>query len=233
MTGMGLIEYPAGRPMTGGRGAFGPALGHGPWASPGGNAARAAGFTLMEMLVTLVLISFTTMLMFQMLGSYRIARERVQAQSGVIDRGALFQSWLQDSVRGLYIANGLTFSGDADDFNGTTLNPLYGEAGAPTRIAWRLLGEGDRRWIAYVEDGRERWRRQLLGVKRSRFVYLDTAGKTHDVWPPKLGKEEAGVPTLPAQVAFVRETEDNRQTIVAAVRGPLRPVIRLTPQDEY
>ena len=42
-----------------------------------------AGFTLMEMLVTLVLISFATMLMFQMLGSYRVARERVQAQAGL------------------------------------------------------------------------------------------------------------------------------------------------------
>ena len=46
----------------------------------------------MEMLVTLVLISFATMLMFQMLGSYRIARERVGAQAagiiGVMNRMA-------------------------------------------------------------------------------------------------------------------------------------------------
>ena len=58
----------------------------------------------MEMLVTLVLISFATMLMFQMLGSYRVARERVQAQAGLIDRQALFQAWFRDSVHGLYAA---------------------------------------------------------------------------------------------------------------------------------
>ena len=223
MTGMELVEQVAGRHPSGGRDG-GPLA----FARPVGTA----GFTLMEMLVTLVLISFATMLMFQMLGSYRVARERVQAQSGVIDRRALFQSWMQDSVRGLYITNGLTFAGDARGFSGTTLNPLYGDAGVPTRIAWRLLSDGDGYSIAYVEDGRERWRRQLLGVQRSRFVYLDAAGKTHDAWPPKLGKKD-DEPTLPAQVAFVRETEDTRQTIVAAVRGPLRPVVRLGSQDEF
>ena len=45
-------------------------------------AANASGFTLMEMLVTLVLISFATMLMFQMLGSYRLANDRVRSQAG-------------------------------------------------------------------------------------------------------------------------------------------------------
>ena len=68
---------------------------------------RPTGFSLMEMLVTLMLVSFATMLMFQMLGSYRIARERVQGQSGLIDRQALFQDWFRDSVHGLFIAEGL------------------------------------------------------------------------------------------------------------------------------
>ena len=77
-----------------------------------------AGFTLMEMLVTLVLISFATMLMFQMLGSYRVARERVQAQAGLIDRQALFQSWFRDSVHGLYAAPKLHLDGSAEQFSG-------------------------------------------------------------------------------------------------------------------
>ena len=200
--------------------------------APSGPRPRNRGFTLMEMLVTLVLVSFTTLLMFQMLGSYRIARERVQAQSGTIDRKALFQAWFQDSVRGLYITNGLTFSGGVDQFRGTTLNPLYGEAGAPTAIAWRLGGADGARWIAYIEDGRERWRRPLSGTDRSRFVYVDAAGKAHDAWPPKLGKQD-DEPTLPAQVAFVREGNGVRQTIVGAVRGPLRPVVRLIGQGDF
>ena len=198
----------------------------------GGSAGNAAGFTLMEMLVTLVLVSFTTMLMFQMLGSYRLAHERVQGQSGVIDRQALFQSWFQDSVRGLYITNGMTFAGSADEFRGTTLNPLYGEAGSPTPVAWQLRIEGDVRWIAYAEDGRERWRRPLSGAERARFVYMDVAGKALDRGPPKLGGEEEGVPTLPAQVALVREGGGVLHTIVGAVRGPLRPVLRSTGQQE-
>ena len=61
-------------------------------------AAYASGFTLMEMLVTLVLISFATMLMFQMLGSYRLANDRVREQAGSIDRRALFQAWFRDGA---------------------------------------------------------------------------------------------------------------------------------------
>ena len=198
-----------------------------------GGSARGGGFTLMEMLVTLVLVSFSTLLMFQMLGSYRIARERVQAQSGRIDRKALFQSWFQDSVRGLYINNGITFSGSEDGFRGTTLNPLYADAGTPTKFEWRLVREGDVRWIAYAEDGRERWRRSLTSDQRSRFVYLDPAGKAHRGWPPKLGKDDG--PSLPAQVALVREGDGEGigQTIVGAVRGPLQPVVRPIGEDEY
>ena len=48
--------------------------GPGSWV-PSRPGRTAAGFTLMEMLVTLMLVSFATMLMFQMLGSYRIGLE--------------------------------------------------------------------------------------------------------------------------------------------------------------
>lgn len=99
-----------------------------------GAAGRSPGFTLMEMLVTLVLISFATMLMFQMLGSYRIASERVRGQAGHIDRQALFQSWFRDSVHGLYAAPNLHFIGDAAHFSATTLNPLYAPEGSPIAI---------------------------------------------------------------------------------------------------
>jgi prepilin-type N-terminal cleavage/methylation domain-containing protein len=97
-----------------------------------------AGFTLMEMLVTLVLVSMTTMLMFQMLGSYRVARERVQAQSGLIDRQSLFNGWLRASVQGLFIDHGITFAGNDVAFEGTTLNALYALEATPTLVRWEL-----------------------------------------------------------------------------------------------
>lgn len=187
-------------------------------------AGSTGGFTLMEMLVTLVLVSFTSMLMFQMLGSYRIANQRVQAQSGQIDRRALFQAWFRDSVNGLFAARDLVFTGTGDQFRGTTLNPLYEAEGAPTPIEWRLVRAQGRMQIVYVEDGVRRWSQDLEGAADARFAYVDVEHKQEDAWPPKLGKRTQG--ELPAIVMLVREGEE-AQPLAAAVLGPLLPPLRV------
>ena len=179
----------------------------------------------MELLVTLILVAFTTMLMFQMLGSYKIAHQRVQAQSGLIDRRALFQVWFRDSVNGLFAAKDLEFIGAATRFNGTTLNPLYASEGAPTVIEWRLLPAGSKMVVVYLENGSERWRQSLEGGDDAHFVYVDVGDKLQDVWPPKLGKRTQG--ELPAMIMLVRGSQGQAQPLAAAVLGPLVPPVRV------
>ena len=182
-------------------------------------------FLLMEMLVTLILVSFTTMLMFQMLGSYKIANQRVQAQSGVIDRRALVHAWFRDSVNGLFAAKDLEFVGASGRFNGTTLNPLYASEGAPTSIEWRLSPGMSRMEIIYLENGIERWRQPLEGSGDAHFTYVDADDKLHDGWPPKLGMRTPG--ELPALVMLVRAGNGQAQPLAAAVLGPLEPPVRV------
>lgn len=191
---------------------------------------RDSGFTLMEMLVTLMLVSLATMLMFQMLGSYRIARERVQAQAGGIDRRALFQGWFRDSVHGLYAAPDLRFVGDARGFAAVTLNPLYAPAGSPSQVAWTLREDDEgRTLVAYAEDGRERWAVPVEG-RDARLAYLDEDGKETDAWPPARGlvKPEA----LPAMVVLRRRVGEVEDPLLAAVLGPLEPPLRLYGDEE-
>lgn len=191
-----------------------------------------AGFTLMEMLVTLMLISFATMLMFQMLGSYRIANERVREQAGTIDRGALFNAWFRDSVQGLYAAPNLHFTGDREHFSATTLNPLYAPAGRPTAIEWKLReGADGTAEVVYVEDAHERWSLPLQGTRTARFAYYAEDWRQHDAWPPRLGKVDAEA--LPALVGLVREDEGGEKPMLAAVLGPLTPPLRLYGEEEY
>lgn len=193
--------------------------------------ARPGGFTLMEMLVTLVLISFATMLMFQMLGSYRIASERVRGQAGNIDRQALFQAWFRDSVHGLYAAPNLRFVGDAAQFTATTLNPLYAPEGSPIAVAWSLRenGQGGAE-IVYSEDGRERWHLPLQGDGEVEFTYIDAGWRASDAWPPKLGK--VNPEALPAVVGLVRRHDDGDRPLLVAVLGPLEPPRRLYGEEE-
>lgn len=197
--------------------------------SPQGGQPR--GFTLMEMLVTLVLVSFTAMLVFQMLGSYRIARERVMAQSGDIDRQALFASWFRASVQGLYIDNSLSFTGERARLRGTSLNPQFASEGSPVDVEWRIEEDGEGRAIAYSEDGKERWRLPLAGAASAYFVYLDASGTAQYAWPVKDAPPTP--PRLPSVVALVREDAEGKdQATAAAVLGPLEPVLRLHSPDE-
>ena len=188
--------------------------------------ARRGGFTLMEMLVTLMLISFASMLMFQMLGSYRVAKERTMAQSGALDRQALFAAWFRDSVRGMYADQDAAFKGDARALTGHSLNAAYLTTGIPVESAWTLApGAGERDWqVEYAEDGQVRWTLVLAFISDARFVYLDEKGKAHDAWPPRLGES---LP-LPAAVALVRKDLDGKPmpSLVAAVRGARKPLYR-------
>lgn len=183
------------------------------------SARRAAGFTLMETLVMLVLVSFSVLLMFQMLGSYRIAQARVVAQGGGIDRQALFDAWFSESVQGLRAIEAAPMQGSAEAFDGTTLNPLLASPGAPVAIGWRLEAGPDGMALRYLEDDVERWALPLRDTDGARFVYLDADGTVHEAWPPAMGVQQA----LPASVGLVREGVAGQRVVVASVRGPLEP----------
>lgn len=175
--------------------------------------ARRSGFTLMETLVVLVLVSLTVLVMFQMLGSYRIAHERVTANAGGIDRRALVEAWFTDSVRGLQALEREPLEGTADRFSAITLNPVLAPPGSPTRVEWRLLQEAGEWMLAYSEDGDERWRLPVRDGDTARFLYFSRDGREAERWPPEAGMQDP----LPGSIALVQG--DRAQ--VASVLGPV------------
>lgn len=181
--------------------------------------ARRNGFTLMETLVMLVLVSFAVLLMFQMLGSYRLARERVLAHAGGIDRQLLFEDWFRDSVHGLRPDVPGGFTGSSLAFAGTTLNPMFASGGAPVAMRWRLEQDDGGWQVHYEEGGQERFALPLEDGGAPHFAYFDDAGEMHADWPPGLGLQRA----LPAGVALVRTSAEGGKAIFAAVPGPLDP----------
>ena len=189
------------------------------------------GMTLMEVLVTLVLISLATMLMFQTLGSYRIAKARVAAQSGTVDRRALFEAWFRESVRGLHATRRVAFKGSGSQFEGMTLAPASGATGAGRVLRWTVRERARGEWrIAYAEDGKEQWDLAFADTRAASFAYLDAAGKLHEAWPPALGLQEE----LPGAVVLRRTAGDGSQRtpLVAAVLGARKPVYRVSELEQ-
>lgn len=189
-----------------------------------------AGLSLMEALVTLVLVSLATMLMFQTLGSYRIAKERVSAQSGAIDRRALFDAWFRDSIRGLHATTRHAFKGEARSLEGMTLAPASDAQGAGVVMRWTLVERRPGDWqVRYAEAGRQRWELGFADTRRASFGYLDERGVLHERWPPALGMQDA----LPAGVVLRRTGGDGAErTVVAAVRGARRPVYSVSELEQ-
>lgn len=181
----------------------------------------AHGFTLMETLVMLVLVGLAVGMMFQMLGGYRIAAERVAAQAGGIDRATLVDAWFRSTVNGLHPTEDLLLEGDRSGFSAATLNPLFGAAGRPTPLRWELTPDTGRGPVVrYREDGTMRFELPLRAARDARFGYLDETGRVHDRWPPATGLQER----LPTAVALLAgEGERVERLRVASVLGPLEP----------
>ena len=207
-----------------------PMPGYGRRPEPGCRGLAPRGFTLMETLVMLLLVSFASALMFQMLGSYRIARERVLVQGEFVNAEALLENWFADSVRGLHPVGSRPLQGDESSLESTTLNPLFGPRGTPAGIAWRLERDEAGRWLlVYVESGAERFAEPLRDQAGARLLYLDGEGTLHTRWPTALG-EQGG---LPEAVALERSGVDGRRRVwLASVLGPLSERIELYQPEE-
>lgn len=181
--------------------------------------AASAGFTLMETLVMLMLVSMAATMMFQILDSYRLAHQRIAALAGGQDRSSLFEAWLIDEVQGLVAIPEHAFSGSRLGFEGNTLNPLFGPPGAPAAIQWRLRAVPGGGEASYSEDGAERWAMPIRDFDGVRFVYFASDGSQTDQWPPAKGVQQ----DLPAAIALIRGVGQTQLVRLAAVRGPLAP----------
>ena len=169
---------------------------------------RHAGLTLVELLVTLLLVSMLGTLLVQSIAFFAAHYERVQRVARDAARADLQQRWFASSVQGL-VPLGIParrFAGSPAEFRGTTLLPLEAAAGLPVQVRWSIAaGQDDRGLpasvVGYAEDGGPR-RRVLARAAPLAFQYADAAQTWHDRWPPESDQEPSPEWT-PSQVLLV------------------------------
>ena len=181
---------------------------------------RRHGLTLVELLVTLVLVSMLATLLVQSVGFFAARYETVQRIARDAARTGLRQQWFAASVHGL-VPDGVEarrFEGAPTGFQGTTLAPLEAVAGLPVTVRWSIGAEpGGALAVGYSEDGGPR-RRVLARTGPLAFRYADASGAWHDRWPPPRSPE-----WTPSQVRL----EAGGQTLWLAVVDAT-PVPRIT-----
>ena len=193
----------------------------------------AAGLTLVETLVTFVILGLLSTLILQAVGFFAARYETVQRVHRASTLDTLQQNWFATTVQGL-VPTGLNdrrLHGDATYFEGTTLEPLHAEPGTPVTARWSIEEDA----VLYTESpapGEEgiTWtlRAEAIG---SAFEYADSLGNWYDHWPPSAELQSSQPATPPALTT--RRAPATRRTTPAPLQPPLVTLTAFDPSLDW
>ncbi len=152
-----------------------------------GGPRRAAGFTLLETLVTLVIVSMIVVVLMQALRHSLALRTRILQHGQAARMDALQEQWFRDTVHGALadLPDGLgAMNGGPAGLELVSAAPLSGAGVA--KIRWSLR-EGEAGMALFYDDARWQDLVVLPGPLRdARFEYLGADGTWQAEWtqPP-------------------------------------------------
>ncbi len=174
------------------------------------------GLTLIEMLVTLILVAIISTVIMQGMGYIWSLQNRYNAVISTTDEQDMRLNWWRYSVTRLITqtrGNPGLFRGDSQQFEGQSLSALGEPEGEPSLIHWQIQTLSDRAYL--VGNGFT----VLQLPMASEFVYLDQNRKTHDHWPLETTPENQ----LPDTILI----EHDKKIVWAA--SPLQPQVPEIP----
>ena len=163
------------------------------------------GFTLLEMMVVLVLVSLITVLLMQGFGFVVGLQDRIRQQLVQIQDLELREQWFRIVVRSLHrgrTSDQSTFTGDPTQISGLTLQPLSSDTGLPTKVQWILENDGTDSVLTYIEENNEPIALMRWTTEAPEFRYMDSTGTLNETWPP-----DAADSSLPFGLFQTQSTE--------------------------
>lgn len=195
------------------------------------NARHSLGFTLLEALVTLVIVSLMVALLMQALSQVLNLRERVLRHQMEARVAALQERWFRDSVQAVIVdlpdALG-EMQGTAESMRFVTANPLASEGLGLVR--WDVVPSGAGQGLALVyTDLAGRRMRAIEGPLRSaRFDYRAEGGEWQSEWRPEAGQGQV----LPRLVRLQATGSRGSFTWIVALSVEPAPASKLLrPED--
>ena len=185
----------------------------------------AAGVSLLEMLLVLVLASLLSALLIQGLGFFLAGMEAVQRHSGRAAAVAMQQRWFASTVGAMtpYLAPDRNFVGDAAAFEGVTQAALNAPPGMPRKIRWSIA-DGDS--VRYAEEGELDWTVLREPGAALRFEYAGRDGEWRSQWRA-LPQARQWIPSL------VRLTADDGRVLwLAGLDLHPEPVLNFRKYDQ-
>lgn len=186
------------------------------------------GFTLLEALVTLVIVSLIATLLMQSLSYALDLRERLLRHQAAASVAALQEQWFRDTLAAalpdLPDALGV-LRGDRDSVELITADPLGPRSLA--RVRWQLVPGADGVRLVYRDDRLGEIAVIDTPLREASFSYLDAAGHWHGNWPPERQQDEV----LPRLLRLQAETLAGPLVWMVPVLADPRPAEFLRPED--
>lgn len=159
------------------------------------------GFTLVEVLVVLVLLSLISTLAFEILHQTAKLRNQFLDTLEELQQGVIREHWFRSSVAALtpdylpeqgvvYQARKPSvFIGKDKEFFGLTINALDHDGGIPTPFGWQLDFQNNETILRYRNSEEQWWEIMRWTGKDGVFFYQAKDGQWHKQWPPVEDKQ--------------------------------------------
>ncbi|EDN65723.1 conserved hypothetical protein [Beggiatoa sp. PS] len=160
---------------------------------------RVSGFTLLEMLVVLFIVSLISTLLLEGFTHVLHLRSRFLVQLDNSQKGAIQEYWFQSTTTGIvtdYYKGEHIFKGNEQEFSGLTLMALDAMPGVPTSFAWQLKYTDGIMKLGYKNSQGEYWEVAHWFSQQGHFQYQGEEGEWHDQWPPAFGLQTKQIPRL-------------------------------------
>ncbi len=201
----------------------------------------AAGFTLIEMLVVLVITAAITAILLSAFERVLDIRVRLAAFLDGTDEPTLVAGWFRGSVDGLLPdAKGgdNVFVGAPRRFSGLTVAAIDGPPGVPAAIVWSVVYEADRgrTYLRYQAGTQSEWTIASWPGDSGALSYCEADLTCTGTWPLSQGAAPLGTvaavtpPQLPAMIRLDAIKGNKPWPILAAPqagRDPLPPPLKL------
>lgn len=151
-----------------------------------------AGFSLLETLVTLAILSISSVLIFQSLASQANLTARIEAAATNATSDAVKREGFTSVVQGLVPSwpedDETPFDATPEKVSGLTASPLLNESFGLIYFTFELSGNPSE--LAYIANGR----RVVLETfsEAAAFSYLGPDDEWYPEWPPALKQPDAG-----------------------------------------
>ena len=161
--------------------------------------AGCLGFTLVEMLVVLVLVSLISILLLDGFIYILHLRSRFLDQLDDSQTGILQEYWFRSTIAGIitdYEDGKHIFQGKSKELSGLTLAALDMKAGVPTSFAWQLQYADGITTLRYQNSQGDYWEVAKWSGDSGGFQYMSVDGQWYEQWPPLLGSPALQIPQI-------------------------------------